>query len=371
MPSCRICLDDEDEINCRCNDHEPLVGLTDNSLVRPCSCRGSSTWIHLCCLLEVHLKCESLNSLECPTCKQIYFGEVGVTLARQNLEHSQRKKRSSEKYGCIATSTALNNLASMLSDIGKYGEALPLYEQSLAISEEIYGSNHPSVATSLNNLAVLLKHQGLYKRAEPLLERALSLYTAAPPGSNHDSQLASALNNLALLYKETGRLQEAFEMQERCVRLLESTFGSNHLQVASLLNNTALLLVEMGRYHEAEKLQRRCLRIGERQHDAHHPGLLNQKGNLGIILKCLGHHKEAREYMEHALTHLRNEGFSPNHIWIRKFENHLQGMLPSNSFDEFDHARKMIIPASESYFIEFHSRMMDSHPHHPNSTALF
>jgi tetratricopeptide (TPR) repeat protein len=75
---------------------------------------------------------------------------------------------------------SLNNLAELLRAQGKYDEAEPLYQQSLAIrrkvctihlaasscdhSCKVLGEEHPSVAKSLNNLAGLLRAQGKYDR---------------------------------------------------------------------------------------------------------------------------------------------------------------------------------------------------------------
>ena len=60
-------------------------------------------------------------------------------------------------------------------DGGKYPQALPLYERSLAIREQALGKEHPDVATSLNNLAGLYYAQGEYAKVQPLLERALAI----------------------------------------------------------------------------------------------------------------------------------------------------------------------------------------------------
>jgi tetratricopeptide (TPR) repeat protein len=43
-----------------------------------------------------------------------------------------------------------------------------LYKRSLAILEKALGPDHPNVATALNNLALLYKNQGRYADAEPL-----------------------------------------------------------------------------------------------------------------------------------------------------------------------------------------------------------
>ena len=70
---------------------------------------------------------------------------------------------------------ALNNLALLYDDQGRYAEAEPLYKRALAIDEKALGPDHPDVAQSLNNLAALYDDQGRYAEAEPLYKRALAI----------------------------------------------------------------------------------------------------------------------------------------------------------------------------------------------------
>ena len=71
--------------------------------------------------------------------------------------------------------TSLNNLAALYNAQGKYAEAEPLYQRSLAIREKVLGAEHPQVATGLNNLALLYDNQGKYAEAEPLNKRSLAI----------------------------------------------------------------------------------------------------------------------------------------------------------------------------------------------------
>src|SRR5438552_1919624 len=91
---------------------------------------------------------------------------------------------------------------------GKYAEAIPLAEQSLAIREKALGPDHPNTAASLNNLAGLYQSQGAYRKAEPLYVRALAILEKTLGTDNPDT--AASLNNLAELY----RLQGAYEKAE-------------------------------------------------------------------------------------------------------------------------------------------------------------
>lgn len=64
---------------------------------------------------------------------------------------------------------------------GRFGDAIPVANEALAIREKALGPEHPDVAASLSNLGLLCLHQGRYAEAEPFLKRALAIYEKAPP----------------------------------------------------------------------------------------------------------------------------------------------------------------------------------------------
>ncbi|MEN9215954.1 MAG: tetratricopeptide repeat protein, partial [Gloeomargarita sp. HHBFW_bins_162] len=66
----------------------------------------------------------------------------------------------------------LNQKVIQLYNQGRYSEAIPLAQRSLAILEKALGPDHPDVATSLNNLAGLYESQGNYAQALPLRQRS-------------------------------------------------------------------------------------------------------------------------------------------------------------------------------------------------------
>ena len=49
----------------------------------------------------------------------------------------------------------LNNLARLLSETNRLGEAEPLYRRALAIDEASYGQDHPDVATETSTISRL------------------------------------------------------------------------------------------------------------------------------------------------------------------------------------------------------------------------
>ena len=53
----------------------------------------------------------------------------------------------------VDVARSYNNMAAVYRAQGKYGEALELYEQSLAILIKVLGKDHVDVARSYNNIA--------------------------------------------------------------------------------------------------------------------------------------------------------------------------------------------------------------------------
>jgi tetratricopeptide (TPR) repeat protein len=66
------------------------------------------------------------------------------------------------------TLTSMNNLASVLSNQGKYEQAEEMHRQALRLRETVLGKEHPSTLTSMNNLASVLSDQGKYEQAEEM-----------------------------------------------------------------------------------------------------------------------------------------------------------------------------------------------------------
>ncbi|CAN0413880.1 unnamed protein product, partial [Laminaria digitata] len=141
---------------------------------------------------------------------------------------------------------------------GKYAEAEPLYARCQAIEEKALGPEHPSLATTLNNRAGLLSicssaflalttflmqfyatFQGKYEEAGPLCERSLAIREKAL-GPDHPD-VANSLNTLAELLRKQGKYAEAEPLYARCQAIREKALGPEHPSLAATFNNRALL----------------------------------------------------------------------------------------------------------------------------------
>ena len=80
---------------------------------------------------------------------------------------------------------------------GRYGEAISLAQQILAIQEKTLGLTHTQVAAALNQVAALYYLEERYADAEPLFKRALKILDKGLRPNN--PKVITSLNNLGLL----------------------------------------------------------------------------------------------------------------------------------------------------------------------------
>ena len=174
---------------------------------------------------------------------------IDFAVARQQFNRAVQLKPDNPLY--------LDSAGSILSTLGAYGEAAPLYKRALRIREKSLGPEHPDTAAGLNNLAVLYRHQGRYDEAEPLYVRAVAILEKAL-GPEHPNT-AQSLSNLAELYRRQARYDKAEPLFERALESTEKALGPEHNKTAQILNNLAGLYKSQGRYSEAETFYQRVV----------------------------------------------------------------------------------------------------------------
>ncbi|WP_354119947.1 CHAT domain-containing protein [Bradyrhizobium sp. LA6.12] len=119
--------------------------------------------------------------------------------------------------------SSLNNLAFLYQAQGRYGEAEPLFWETLQARRAVLGPRHPDTLVSLNNLAFLYDAQGRYSEAEPLYQEALHASREAL-GPRHPTTLRTQLNMTGLLVN-SGHSNEAVGMLQQMERHLLGWIG--------------------------------------------------------------------------------------------------------------------------------------------------
>jgi tetratricopeptide (TPR) repeat protein len=198
------------------------------------------------------------------------------------------------------TLTSRNNLASAYQAAGRLGEAIPLFEATLAARERVLGAEHPDTLTSRNNLAGAYDAAGRLGEAIPLYEATLAAYERVL-GAEHPDTLGSR-NNLAYAYQAAGRLGEAIPLYEATLAASERVLGAEHPATLTSRNNLAGAYQAAGRLGEAIPLYEATLAASERVLGAEHPATLSSRNNLAGAYDAAGRLGEAIPLYEATLA---------------------------------------------------------------------
>lgn len=87
-----------------------------------------------------------------------------------------RRKLGNEDKNLAAR---VGNLAAAYANSGRYPEAVPLWQENIALFEKIGGPESAQVAGGLDNLAIVYLNQSDFDNAEPLLTRSAAIYAKA------------------------------------------------------------------------------------------------------------------------------------------------------------------------------------------------
>ena len=117
-----------------------------------------------------------------------------------------------------------NERASALHDAGNYARAIALYQRALALDAQL--DDQPARHIYLNNLAAAHEDRGDFAAAEPLLEESLALREERF-GTDHAATLR-ARHNLARLLLRLERTERAGALAEDNLRRYRQVLGPEH-----------------------------------------------------------------------------------------------------------------------------------------------
>jgi len=167
----------------------------------------------------------------------------------KDRDYSQERVLGPDHFDTL---TARNNLAVAYRYVGRFGEAIELFERVLADRERVLGPDHPDTLATCNNLAVAYHSAGRFDEAIELFERVLADRVRVL-GPDHPDTLATC-NNLAGAYGDVGRFGEAIELFERVLADQERVLGPDHPKTLTTRNNLAGAYRSAGRFDDAIEL---------------------------------------------------------------------------------------------------------------------
>ena len=149
--------------------------------------------------------------------------------------------------------TLLQNYALMLAELRRFGEAIPVYEQSLAVNP-----NQPATHTNLGSALQEYVRDKHSVDVLPLLDRAIFAHLHALALM---PELFAAQANLGLALLARGRYPEAVAAFEKAI-LIEPNSAESH-------SNLGQCLLDVGRFDDAEIACRRAIELNPKLSEAH------------------------------------------------------------------------------------------------------
>jgi tetratricopeptide (TPR) repeat protein len=213
--------------------------------------------------------------------------------------------------------------------LGRAAEALPQFEQSLAMRRRLHGGrDHKEVAQSLNNVAWCLLALGRTAEALPQFEMALAMRRRVF-GEGPNAIVAMSLNNVAFSLHALGRPREAQPLYEECLAVYQRLFGErDHDSVVKTLNNLGVCLRSLGRPAEALAASERALAMARRLcGDQDHPLVARNLGNVASCLQLLGRADESLPLHEQALAMRVRLGGNRDHPEVARCLDDLAGCM--------------------------------------------
>ena len=217
----------------------------------------------------------------------------------------------------------LDNLGTVLRQLGEFQNASREQERALAIFETVYGPEDPEVAITLSNLGILRRQLDDLHDARQRQERALAIFEVIFEGTGgYEHEIASTLNSLGIVLKQLNELEAARDAQQRALEINERVYGPDHPSVALTLGCLGNVLSELGELDAACDQHERALAIKTAVYGTDHPEYASTLGNLGNVLRKLGKLQEARAAHELSLE-IDEKVYGPQHPEVARAAGNL------------------------------------------------
>ncbi len=181
--------------------------------------------------------------------------------------YHQQKRNPSRNGNAFMLGITVHNMGVVSVLAGHDAEALPLFEEAVALKSSTFGPQHPEVAISLDELGIQLFAVERYEDALSTFSQSYSILAQVHGPDN--PRLSMVLNNMACCAFQMRDIQVALSTMSRAMQLQKATAqprdASNGggggspannadmelLHTAILLNNSGYLRVCVKEYEEA------------------------------------------------------------------------------------------------------------------------
>ncbi len=198
------------------------------------------------------------------------------------------------------TLAAMSGLANACRYAGRFDQSLKLEEQALALLTAKLGANHLDTIMSMNRLAIAYWYAG---RAEPsikMMKQSVALSKAALGMA--DPHTIDYMGNLASIYRTSGRIDESIALNEQVLEIRKATIGPDHPDTIISMMNLANAYYSAHRNAAAIDLYEKTLVVSKSRLGAKHPETVKCMGNLASAYMVAGLKQQATELFEQTVA---------------------------------------------------------------------
>lgn len=215
-----------------------------------------------------------------------------------------------EKEDRIKLAGTLNNLATLLTDLGRFHEATLLHRRAIPVREAFLGPFHLSVARELMSLAHLFIARKRPAHAFPVLERVAGILTENPDA---DPGLTARMLGLrGRAFETEGNFKDAETAYRLALGIWQKLEGLDHPDSLEAMRNLAAALRFQEKFEEGEKLLQSALEKTESRYGPDHPETATARNDLAGLLRDRKQFDAARKLYLQSLENLRGR-FGADH----------------------------------------------------------
>ena len=201
-------------------------------------------------------------------------------------------------------------MASLLSDQGRWEEAVMLEEQVLAHFKKTLPVGHPNIGLAMSNLAISYRNCDRYHEALALHEEALSIFEKSLEPNN--PCIGQEYGNMGACHQGLGNASDCLRLHKQALQWRRHNLPPDHPGIGMALFSVAAAYATSRQPELAVEWGQDALEFQQRVLPSNHPHIADTLVNLSASLSNCGRYAEAVSAIANAVALLKRLR-SPDH----------------------------------------------------------
>jgi tetratricopeptide (TPR) repeat protein len=191
-------------------------------------------------------------------------------------------------------------LAECKRAFGEYESTLELYANALSIKESIMSENHLDIAAIHNDIAVVLSDSGRFNEALNQFQKSLSIRESL---CVPNISFVSAYMDIGKTFHRIKDLEKALEWNLMALQILDSHYATKiNAEYGALYNNIGEIYREGNQFSRAMNHYEQSLSVREALYGYKHPLVAETICNIGKLYRDSGEKKQALNKFQECLA---------------------------------------------------------------------